>query len=358
MDRDVPPRVTYWTGIWRPEMEAISSEVAQVRESLSPASLVVSFSRGQKSAWLWGERTLRVSARRWRTLRTVAGAIERSGDITHAWGPIDDWYFMRILGRRPFVFSVVLPGQAKTASEYTHVSLFVTETEPLAAELRRAGVASDRVRVVYPGVDLSRFSVRPPPGGRFRLLFASSPSDVQEFPDRGIPMLVEVARACPEVDVVLLWRQWGDSDAARQALAALDLPPNVLIEALGERTMPEVFASAHAVVSFYRPGFGKSCPNSLIEGLACGRPVLVSEHCGIAGLIANSRAGRIAPPSREAIVDELRALQDDYAALSVQARRLAERAFDREMFIAGYRAAYADVIRPASPQRSRVEAMV
>lgn len=345
MDRDVPPRVTYWTGTWRPEMEAISSEVALLRSSLSPQSLVVSFSSGQRSAWLPGDRTLRLSVRHWAVLRAVAPFIERAGDITHAWGAIDNWHFLRLLGRRPLVFSVVLPGRAKSLREYAHVSLFVVESEPLAAELRRAGVASDRVRVVYPGVDLSEFSVRPLPEGRFRLLFASSPSDVREFSDRGIPLLVEVARARPAIDVVLLWRQWGDTSAAMEALAALSLPSNVLVEDLAGRTMPEVFASAHAAVSLYRAGFGKSCPNALVESLACGRPVLVSEHCGIADLVTSARAGVATAGSKDAVLSALDAMHENYSALSAGARRLAEKAFDRRTFVSGYAAAYADAIR-------------
>lgn len=335
--------MTYWTGIWRPGQEAISNEVATLRRALAPRAPVVSFSQGQRS-WLWpSDRTIRLSGQRTWLLRALAATVERTGDVTHAWGAVDDWFFPSMLGRRPVVYTVALPGAPFAVEHYARISLFVAESDALVAELGAAGIPADRIRLVYPGVDLAVFHPAPAPATRFRLLFASSPSDVDEFRARGIHLLVEIARACPDIDVVLLWREWGDEAAAARAFRALDAPPNLVRESRGARTMAEIYRSAHAVACLYADGFGKSCPNSVVEGLACGRPALVSEHCGIANLVADSEAGFSTPLAAAAAVDALRRLHANWTHHSTCARALAERELDVDGFVARYREIYSNL---------------
>jgi glycosyltransferase involved in cell wall biosynthesis len=343
VDRHMSPHVTYWTGVWRPGLEAISNEVATLRNAIAPDAPLVSFSRGQSSALLWGQRAIRLSANRWIALRATAAALEPFGDVTHVWGAIDDWHFLRCLGRKPMVLTVALPGTPLSPIHYERVRRFAAETESLAAQLTDIGIPADAVRVVYPGVDLDAFAAHPAPPGRFRLLFASSPSDVAEFAARGIPLLVGVAKARPETDVVLLWRNWGNQTAAAKALADLDPPPNLLIEALGDRTMPEVFRASHAVACLYKAGFGKSCPNSVVESLACGRPVLVSTHCGIADLVSRSEVGCSVPMEIEEAAAAVDQIQADWPALSARARALAVQTFDVRRFIADYQSMYSEL---------------
>lgn len=345
MDRDVPPRVTYWTGIWRPGLEAISNEVDTLRRALAPAAPIVSFSNGQRTSFVPNDGVIRLSSsRRW-LLRALAAAIERTGDVTHAWGSVGDWHFPGALGRRPFVFTAVLPGTTLPVERYARVSRFVAESEPLAGQLRDAGVPADRVSIVYPGVDLDAFTPAPPLDGRSRVLFASSPSRVSEFEARGIPLLVEIARACPDIDVVLLWREWGDADAASARLAELRPPSNLHRESRGARTMADVFRSAHIVACLFGDGFGKSCPNSVIEGLACGRPALVSEHCGIADLVMHANAGFAVPRTIEAAVDGIGRLQSSWSVCGNAARTLAESHFDVRRYVQAYREIYRTLSR-------------
>lgn len=352
MDRYVPAQVTYWTGIWRPGMEAISNEVAVLRRALAPDAPLVSFSRGQSSALLWGQRTIRLSGHRWIALRAVATALEPIGALTHVWGAVDDWHLLRSLGRRPIVFSVVLPGQALPLRHYDRVDLFAAETEGLAAELRGIGIAGDRIRIVRPGVNLQTFTPAPRPGGPFRVLFASSPSKVEELVARGIPLLVELARVRPEIEVVLLWRKWGDRSAAARGLADLDPPRNLVVQELGDRTMPMLFQSSHVVACLYEAGFGKSCPNSLIESLACARPVLVSEHCGLAPLVSERRIGRAVPLNVDAVASAVDDLQAEWAAVSLRSRAVAVELFDERRFVEDYGRLYAEVTRPTDAVRT------
>ena len=345
MDRHVPADVTYWTGIWRPGTEALSNEVQAVRLALAPRAAVVSFSAGQRSHIDWRNRALCLSARRWITLRVLARVVEPLGGVTHAWGALSDWHFMRSLGRRPMVFTVAFGGQAHAAAHYDAVRLFAIEAVALADPLLKAGIAPSRIRLVYPGVDLAEFTPGVAPESRFQVLFASAPARPDEFARRGIPLLVETARACPDIDVVLLWREWGDTTAAQRALAALSPPPNVRMVSRGQRTMAEVYRSVHAVACIYADGFGKATPNSIVEGLASGRPAIVARSCGIADLVAAAGAGYAIDPTVDSAQAAVRALQHDWLGHSARARALATQHFRLDQFVSAYRRAYAEARR-------------
>ena len=338
----MPSAVTYWTGVWQPGREALSNEVQLLRDLHGGRAPVVSFSSGQRSMISIGERVIRLSAERWALLRAVAAAVEPRGAVTHVFGALDEWHLLRAVGRRPVVFTVALPGRAIDPAMSRKVTAFAAETEPLAEALVRGGVPASQVSVVYPGVDLSCFSPEPPPSSdRFRILFASSPADAAEFPQRGIPFLVELARARPDVDIVLLWRSWGDRRAATAAFAALSPPANVIIESRAGRSMPEVYRSAHTTICCYEEGFGKSCPNSIVESAACGRPVIVNTTCGVASLIERTGAGVVVPRTVSAAAEAVDRLRDDYASYAARARALAVDTFDVDTFRARYCEMYA-----------------
>jgi len=353
MDRDVPPRVTFWTGVWAPAHEAISKEIARLRRAAG-RSWVVSCASHQPYGIDVRDRVIRVSADAWPLLRVLAAGLERTGHVTHVFGRLDEWHLLRATGARPVVFTVAIDAPPLPAPVWDHVAVFVAETEALAASLQRAGVPASRVRVIHPGVDLRRYTPSaPPPMHPFRVLFASSPSRVEEFEARGIPLLVETARRCPDVEMVLCWRKWGDGSVAEQALRALRLPDNVRIEQCGPGGMAAMYASAHAVVCAYAPGFGKSAPNSIIEGLACGRPALVTRDCGLAAVIARGRAGQSVGRSPLDLAAGIEALRDSYDEYAFAARRLAESRFDAARFCADYVGIYGEIAGQRSGARDQ-----
>ena len=355
MGGDMPAAVTYWTGIWDPGREALSKEVHALRAALSPRSPVVSFSKGQRTALSPLDGVVRLSSDRWLLLRALAAAIEPLGRVTHVVGELGPWHLLRAVGRRPILCTVAIESPALDARMYDKVSLFVAETETLAAALMKAGIAPERVRVIHPGVDLSRFQPAPlPPTRPLRMLFASSPADPAEISARGIPLLVEAARRCPDVRVTMLWRNWGDLKAGVRALADLRLPPNVEVAHGDVSDMARMYQATHATVCLYARGFGKSCPQSVIESLACGRPALVAEGSGLATLIDESGAGVVVEASVEGVVRGMRQLGDSIARYGEAARAAALAHFDVDVFCARYRDLY-DELSQRPSQRSKVK---
>jgi glycosyltransferase involved in cell wall biosynthesis len=85
-------------------------------------------------------------------------------------------------------------------------------------------------------------------------------------------------------------------------------------------------------------------PNSLVESLACGRPVLATEVVGLAGLLRENRAGVVCSASAQAIAESLDRIEAEWHVQSRNARQLAERWFGVELFLGAYERLYAELL--------------
>jgi len=347
MDRDVSAhvtasrRATYWTGIWEPTREAISKEVAWLRAALAPGSPVVAYTP-QPSGVEISERVLRLNFSRWYALRTAALLLEQRGTLTHIFGGIGtSEHFLQLLGRRPLLFTVVIAGIPSRPAMYERVRHFVAESQGLRAALVDTGVDARRVDTIYPGIDINQYTPAPHiPNGRFTLLFASSPADPTEIDARGVGLLIELARVRPDIDIMVLWRQWGDVAAARSIIDSRQPPTNFRIEQRDARDMTTVYQQVHATTCFFAASVGKSAPNSLVEGFASGLPALVSDTCGLADLVSHWQAGVVTPRTLEGIVRGVDELRARYPEMRRQSRLLAEAHFDSNQALGRYAQIY------------------
>jgi glycosyltransferase involved in cell wall biosynthesis len=201
-------------------------------------------------------------------------------------------------------------------------------------------VPHDHVDNIYPAIDVDHYTPAAAPEGRFTLLFASSPADPSEIDARGVGLLIELARLRPDLDVVVLWRQWGDVAEARRVIDRRSPPPNFRLEHRDARDMAAVYQSVHATACFFDAGVGKSAPNSVVEGLATGRPALLTDTCGMADIVGAWQAGVVCPREITALAGAVDQLKRGYSNHALQARRLAEQEFDSRRALARYAALY------------------
>ncbi|HEX5473149.1 MAG TPA: glycosyltransferase family 4 protein [Vicinamibacterales bacterium] len=335
-----PLRVVYWTGIWHPGREGLSNEVAALRTALAPRARIVSFSAGQRSR-LWPiDGVVRLSGRRYVLLHGLAAALERQADFGHVFGAVDAWHLLRVLGRRPVLFTVAIHGRP-LPHLYDKVACFAAETPAVADVLVRAGISARRIHLVYPGVDLTRYRPQARASQAVRIVFASSPASVEDIGRRGIPLLVEAARLCPDVEVVLMWRPWGRTERLMRALDRLNPPSNVKVKVGIVPDIAAVYQAADATVFLPAAGAGKSCPNSVVEGLACGSPAILTPECGLAPVVSSAGAGVvIRDRTPAALAAAIREIAREPAGFGQRARALAERAFDARVFIERYAELY------------------
>jgi glycosyltransferase involved in cell wall biosynthesis len=342
VDCYVSPRIAYWLSSFEPEMEAVAGEVACLRRSF-PGSI----------AWGIGPRNwMNVSWRRGFGLhprlhlafRAATWLCQKGFHINHLFGGLGDWFHLKAVRKSPVVLTLAIDGHAADARLLDKVDRFVAEWPGAQDRLQAIGVEPARIRQIFPPVDLERFRPAPPPQEPFTVLFASSPDNAAWLEARGVPLLLETAALRPAMRFRLVWRPWGDSLATvekwirERGLSNVDLAVGRFAD------MAPHYRESHATVApFLQSDRCKPAPNSLIESLASGRPVALTESVGLAEFVRDQRAGIVFAPNAEALAEGLDTLRADWTAYSDRARRTAERWFGVERFIGSYRALYEEL---------------
>lgn len=343
MDRHLSPRVAYWTSAFEAEMEAVAAEVALLRRHFS-----------QSVAWgLTHRRQLTLSLSRGYAFhprmhllfRAITRVLEPFFQINHVFGSAGDWFYLQGSRRRPIVVTLATWSDPVDDELLDRVRFFVVEHPGGQALLQQHGIDPERIRLIFPPVDLERFVPRPAPAGPFTVLFASSPDKEAWLEARGVAQLLDAARLRPRMQFRLLWRPWGDSlGKVIQWIKERGLE-NVQLEVGRFQDMAWQYQQTHVTVTpFTDLARSKPAPNSLLEAMACARPVLVTDIVGLADVIREEKAGLVSSPTGEALAESLDRLEADWKSYSAQARGLAERCFGADRFVKAYQGLYADVL--------------
>jgi glycosyltransferase involved in cell wall biosynthesis len=153
----------------------------------------------------------------------------------------------------------------------------------------------------------------------------------------------------------LLWRPWGTSEGRVRRLIAEAGLRNVEVRVGRWDDMAAQYHAAHvSAAPFTDPERVKPAPNSVVESLACGRPVLVTEQVGVADLVRDGMAGAVCPARGEAIAEHLDRLEAGWDEAARAARRLAERWFGADRFLGEYGRLYDEVLADRAPRRKPV----
>ena len=309
---------------------------------------------------LGGERVhLALSSRPWsRYPRPLYGLqklltvkrLERQVDLHHIYhAELFPFPVLRLLAK-PVVYTVV--SGLNDSRDVPHwlldrLGAIVVPSHRDLERLQRQG--SDRGHVLPAGIDLSRYEEKPTPADDpFVLLAGSAPWTEAQFETKGTNALLDVAQQIPSLRLVFLWRGWL-LEGLRQRLALRGLSDRV--EILTERAdVNEVLGGVHAaVVLAAERKLVKAYPHSLLEALACGRPVLVSDCIALADSVRENRCGRVVKGvSRSDLLRGIQAVREDYGRLQENTRRVAERDFSQERLVDAYRQLYESVLGPRS----------
>jgi glycosyltransferase involved in cell wall biosynthesis len=147
------------------------------------------------------------------------------------------------------------------------------------------------------------------------------------------------ARAGHPVELMVVGRV---QEALKQAIQERSQVPIIWMGQVAQERIPEIDRSAHLL---YSADIHPACPNSVIEALACGLPVLsfdtgalpelVSADCGRIVSYAGN-AWSLEPPDIPALIEAGLELFDDQEALRRKARQHAEQAFGLEKMVEKY----------------------
>ena len=230
----------------------------------------------------------------------------------------------------------------------------VAVSSGLKRRLVALGVAEERVNVLRNGVDLAFFRPADRDTAR-RALGLTRPTLLAVGNLVGLKrhrMMVEALVGLPAVDLVIVGE--GPERAAIEALAReRRVADRVrLLGHLPQDRLPDIYSAADLLLLVSRH---EGWPNVLLESMACGTPVIVSDIDGIADIVAAPEAGRIVQeptPDRLAI-----AARDFLAALPARAatRAYAER-FDWQSTTEGQIALFREICKQGPHRRGVVHA--
>ncbi|MDW3206721.1 MAG: glycosyltransferase family 4 protein [Alphaproteobacteria bacterium] len=241
--------------------------------------------------------------------------------------PIVEWAFRKLGNRR-------------------NATLIVQNGDDADLFADRIGVARDRIRIIRgSGVDIDRYTAGPEPDGIPVAVCVS-----RMLWDKGIGELVEAARILQQRGVRIRIRLVGPTDANPASIPVATLKgwqESGLVEVTGPSDdIPGAYRDAHiAVLPSYREGL----PKSLLEGAACGRPVVATDVPGCREICRDGQTGiRVPLKSVTPLADALQHLAEDAELrrrLGAAARQLVEQEFAEAIVVGETLALYEEALQ-------------
>jgi glycosyltransferase involved in cell wall biosynthesis len=273
--------------------------------------------------------------------------LDRRADLHHVFhAELYPFPVLRLL-QKPVVYSVVsgTAGQKRLPALRTlrRLGRIVVPSQRDLTRLQAHTLINGEI--VQPGVDISRFHPEPPPSGKdFALLVGSAPWTKKQFQTKGVDALLRAAQRTASLRLVFLWR----------GLLGDELVTRIRERGLSERVeiidtwvdVDKILARVHAaVVLADKPKLVKAFPQSLLEALACGRPVLVSDCLAMAHYVEDRACGQVVRGVDEAdLSQKIALLRKDYDAKRKNALREGRGHFSKHGRIEVYRELYESVL--------------
>ena len=266
-----------------------------------------------------------------------------------------------VLGNLPLLrrhrFIATCPaGDFHPLSLLRRAAAVVALTRRTAGRLRDEGLG--RVHLIPPGVDLERFAPAPVEIGWAHLgagdgpflLFAGH-HDEHGGLEQALDVVAAVRARVPGVRLIAAMRHRPSEDAASlrrrlRSMAAARGLDGAVVELGGLANMAAAVLASHAVL--FQParlGLKMELPMTLLEALACGRPVVTSDVETLPE-VGGPPAVHVGRSDDPAVVDHLVSLIEDprhFAECGAAARALAVERYDARTMVRRYAELYAEL---------------
>lgn len=210
------------------------------------------------------------------------------------------------------------------------VAVFFTVSRPQASFLRRyLGLGEDRVKFIWDQTDTRFFSPGPVSPDKARPLVMSVGLERRDY------STLAAATADLDIDVKISGYS-ADTRVLSRAFPAT-LPDNMSRRFYSWPDLQQLYRDADVVVVSLFPNSYAAGVQGLMEALACGRPVVVTETEGLAGYLQNQGPIRLVSPgdavAMRAAISELTALAANDPSLREQALDLAHQRHSCETYV-------------------------
>ncbi|MBX7268050.1 glycosyltransferase family 4 protein [Micromonospora sp. Llam7] len=281
---------------------------------------------------------------------TAAGLRQPRPDVVYASSPhllagLSGWVVSR-LRRTPFVLEIrdlwprvlVEMGALSETSVayralerlerflYRHADRIVIMAPGVRAAIEGKGVPSERIAFIPNAADPDDFLPSADRDGlrrRYGFTRRTAVYAGAHGPANGLHLLLEAARAVPEIDVVLV----GSGVEKPRLRAAADGIRNIrFLDPVPKTEIPDLLHAADigvhvlADVELFRGGVS---PNKVFDYLAAGLPILTNSPGTVGDLVIGADAGYVTPPNQLAhgLGQLVRASPDDLAKMGAAGRR-------------------------------------
>jgi glycosyltransferase involved in cell wall biosynthesis len=333
-------RIIYWNNAClQPEIEAISKEVFQLARHF-PKSLIFGINPHYLFCASIKKRYVGFHPKFDPVLRVLIPRIEQHGDINHVYGEPTCWTFYKTLHRKPLVLTIAAEKASVNTDFLERCRKVLVQTDTFRENLLTLGVDKEKIEVVFPGIDLTAFRPHPeaPPSVKTpKVLFATAPRSAEELAGRGVSLILQAAKVSPDIKYHLLFRVWKRSYTSFATTAKwieTEQLHNVTLTNTLIDDMPRVYNDHHfTVIPYTHPDGGKACPISLIEGLACGLPALISSIAPFAYFVEKYKCGVVFEPTPSGLVSAVETGMLNYSDLSANAVRMAQSSFSEAQLL-------------------------
>jgi len=251
---------------------------------------------------------------------------------------------LRLL-RRPVIYTLSCGVQNKQprVAFFNSLAAVTVSDERSLKRLRSWGV--DNCHLVRPGIDTSRFSFSPLPlGSEIRLMVGSAPWSGTQFRTKGIDALLSAAQQSPSLHLVFLWR---GVLAEEMEARVRHLNLGKQVQVLNKRVdVNQVLASVHASITLAESAaIVRAYPHSLMDSLASGKPVLVSQALPMSDYVEQTGCGKVVEGVKPTdILTAVEALAGEYEDVQKMAQQVGQRDFSQQAMLASYQKVYDHVL--------------
>jgi glycosyltransferase involved in cell wall biosynthesis len=276
-----------------------------------------------------------VGLNRYREIKQMDGKV----DVHHIFSSrLSPFPILRIL-HKPIVYTVtsaVIPIKDKPVSPSMHI---VVESERDLTVAKKNGF--ENCSMVTHGIDCSRILKNPLIlQDEVTLLTASAPWISHQFKEKGFDLLFETVSQRNDLRLVILMR--GHLiDELKKRLKLFSVEDRVnLIDTYIDINL--IFPRIHGtIVMAEKPGIIRAYPHSLIESLAAGKPVIVSDIIPMADYVKKKDVGCVVKDhSLSSLNNAINDFIDRYDTLRMNAEMVGGRDFSMETMIAEYKEVY------------------
>lgn len=165
-------------------------------------------------------------------------------------------------------------------------------------------------------------------------------------------MLLDFARRNRRMQLTLIWRI--EAAEKMEELLRGEENKNITLKNRIIEDMNQEYGKVHATIIPYTKydNFLKLIPNSALESLAAGKPLLVSTKTELAKIVERHKCGVTFDPSGNNLQEAFLELEKNYELYQMNCRTTAEKLFSKERFLHEYALLYEELNLKEMEERS------